>query len=170
MASGGKNFMPSAVKKELEKAGLKHVFAGTKIKKDDALKAVRHLKNAGLLKTAKRTDQIYGAAAQAQYQEDLAREEAIRQEHVQTNIRIDLGEELTAEDRGKNLTNYDPKSTLGRYQLSSQTRQSLNQERQKPGSKPTKKDSGLKPNNRKPARPANLDLADLPDMGIDFGN
>ena len=50
-------------------------------------------------------------------------EEAIKQGHIQTNIRIDLGEELVAEDRGKSLTGYDPKSALGKYQVANQGRQ-----------------------------------------------
>ncbi|MFA6410132.1 MAG: hypothetical protein WCW26_00980 [Candidatus Buchananbacteria bacterium] len=116
--AGNKKYFPVKLAKDLKAAGMGSYLFKTRLSKDQALKAIRYLQSQGKIPKFKAPSSMYQKAATWQREQDLAAQAAIRQKHVRTQIAIDLGEELSAEERGKSLTHYDPRSVLGKKPVS----------------------------------------------------
>ncbi len=163
MISGNKNYVPSKVSKELKAAGMSKSLYG-KTSRAGATKAVRHLQEKGLLSKTKTASQLFAQAEKKQAIDQEARRQTKIQKHAQANIRIDIGEETAAEDRGKGSTHYDPRSVLGKsladkIGAEQQRDQKIQSEREKLDETNQKKPTG-KPGGQ------HIDLVNLPDMDI----
>lgn len=109
MLSGDKSYLPNKIKKELRNIKL----AGNRqVSKERALRAVKHLRNKGLISKYKPASVLYREAAIKQKNDDEMAEEAERQKHVQVRLKMDLAEEMEAIETGKNP--YDPRTALGK--------------------------------------------------------
>ena len=169
MISQGKNFMPGAIKKELRAAGMNHLFSGQKITKQQALHAVSHLKDKGLLKTSRRVAQIYEPAAQEQYRQDLAKSLAKKQKHIRAGFKGDIAEEAIAEERGESSPYYDPRSVIGSGRISDQIRKEKDQKDKQSNQASGRINGSNRFNGTQTPKTKVPDLTNLPDMGIDFG-
>lgn len=115
MLAGSRGYLPSKVVKELKKGGMSQLLHKSSISKEQAIKAVRYLRSeAGdkpVISKFKSPSQLYREAALKQQKENLANQEVKRQKHIQTRLRMDVAEEATAIERGRNP--YDPRSAIG---------------------------------------------------------
>jgi len=165
MVSGGKNYLPDKIKKELKTAGFS--LTGSRIKKEQAIKALGHLKEKGMLTNKyKRPEEIYKETGVKQFDEDFAVEQEEIQKHVKANIMIDIGNEISAEERGEYPVNYDPRGILGQARLADQI--SLEQSKR---DKAIRKELGKidTKTNPKGVKGKKSMTINLPDMPIDFG-
>lgn len=115
MISGNKGYLPTTVSKELKSAGMsKLLHSSERITKNQALKALRHLQEKGMVPKVAPASALYNRAGLQQVERDAAARAAEAQVHIKANIRIDVGEEISAEDRGERSAGYDPRSVLGK--------------------------------------------------------
>lgn len=133
IVAGGKSYVPSKITKELKQAGFKSSLYG-KVTQEQAARVVRHLQSKGLLSKSKNATQLYQEATKTQTADQEAIRLAKAQKHIQANIRIDLDQEIAAEERGQQSINYDPRSVLGqnlaqRIQQEQQNREEKIQDR-----------------------------------------
>ncbi|MDD2807685.1 MAG: hypothetical protein PHW95_04165 [Patescibacteria group bacterium] len=165
MVAGGKSYLPTKITKELKAAGFHTVLSGSRVGREKALKAIKHLQGKGLLTKLKSPSVLFRAAGISQAEEDFAAEQAIKQKHIRTQIKMDVAEEMINDERGKNDNQYDHRSILGKSVIDEldaeghNRNQKISDERQK-SNKPSATKSG------KINRPQLADISNLPDMDI----
>lgn len=165
MVSGGKSYLPTKISKELKSAGFNTVFSGSRIGREEALKAVRHLQERGMLSKFKAPSSLVRAAGISQAEEDFAAEQAIKQKHIRTQIKMDVAEESINAERGQNDYHYDARSTLGKRVIDELDAERDNREQKiKDERKKMTKLSETK--SGKINRPPLVDITNLPDMDI----
>ena len=164
MIAGSKGYLPSKVSKELKSAGMSSTLYN-KVSKEQAAKAVRHLQSKGLMPKTNTASQLFSRAAKKQAIDQEALRQTKIQKHVQANIRIDIGEETSAEERGKHPVGYDPRSVLGKS-LSDKINQEQEERDKKIQAEKGKLNKTDQTKSSNKPRASHIDLANLPDMDI----
>ncbi|MDX9893675.1 MAG: hypothetical protein RB292_04695 [Patescibacteria group bacterium] len=162
--AGDQGYLPNKISQELKKAGLSSLLYG-KVSQDQAIKAIRHLQDKGLVSKSKTGTQLFRQAAKEQNQDQEASRQAKIAKNVQTQIRLDLDEELAAEERGESITNYDPRSVLGKRLIDEVDRQT-DRRNQKVQAEREKRDKLYNPKKVANHRPNLVDIKNLPDLDI----
>jgi len=165
MLSGPKRYLPKAVSKELKAAGMSKLLYSNKISKQRAIKALRHLKEKKMITRLRPVSEIYRQAGLRQVKLDEQAHTVERQKHVRANIRIDVGEELSAEDRGELGANYDPRSVLGKRVIDQVDRERASREK-KVQTERGKHEKLTRPNQARPNTKDIIQVETLPDMDI----
>ena len=165
MVSGPKRYLPKSVSKELKAAGMSKLLYSNRISKKRALKAVRHLQEKGLMSRLKPPATVYRQAGIRQVELDEQVRSIERQKHVGANIRIDIGEEVSAEDRGESLMRYDQRSVLGKRVIDEIDRKRADREK-KVKSEQDKRNTLAKNTPIKPRKSDMMPPDNLPDIDI----
>ena len=163
--SGGKNYLPQKISRELKAAGMSRLLYGGQTTKQQTVKAIKHLQNQGLLSKTKPPSKLYREAGIRQREQNQAAADAERQKHVRANIAIDIAEELAAEERGENPMKYDPKSVLGKRLIDELDEEKENRDK-KAAAEKQKMQRLSNPKNPGPPKPDSADADELPDMDI----
>lgn len=165
MISGPKSYLPTKVTKELKDAGMGGLLYKDKISKEQAVKALKLLRDKGVVSRLSPVSTMYRRAGI----EQVALDEQVRalkaQKHIQANIKIDVGEEMSAEDRGESSTHYDPRSVLGKRVIDQVDRERAAREKKIKSSQDTR-DSLTKNATVKPQKPSITMSENLPDIDI----
>ncbi|MFA6215277.1 MAG: hypothetical protein WC768_01770 [Patescibacteria group bacterium] len=165
MLANGKSYLPQKISRELEKAGLKSLLTTSHINKDQALRAIKYLQAQGSVSKFKAPSELWKKGYQQQQKQDEAIMAAEKHKHIATHLRLDLDEELAAEERGEQPINYDPRSALGKNLIDEiETDSRVRQKKVK--KEADKRDKFYNPKAVKPAKPQLMSSNELEEMDI----
>lgn len=165
IAGPGRRYLPKKISDGLKADGMSKFLYTKRVSKAQALKVVRHLQEKGLVPPHKSPSAMYRQAGLRQVELDKQSHEIESKKHIQANIRIDVGKELSAEDRGESLPPYDSRSVLGKRVIDSIDREHANRE-EKIKDEQGKRNKLTRDNTVRPQKPG-LPLSDnLPDIDI----
>ena len=165
MISGPKTYLPTKVTKELKAAGMGGLLYKDKVSKQEAVRVLKHLREKGMVSRLGPISTVYRQAGIRQVELDEQARALKAQKHIQANIRIDVGEETSAEDRGQSSTRYDPRSVLGKRVIDQIDREHAAREK-KVKSSQDKRDALTKNATVKPQKPSISMPENLPDIDI----
>lgn len=167
MIAGSKRYPPSKISKELKSAGMSHLLHSSRINKQQAMKALKYLKQKRMLPKYTEPNKILQQTAVKQYQQDLAELEAEKQKHIRARIAQELSEEAEAIEKEEDplMKHYHPGSVLANKgkRVIDEIEQEW-QKREKAIEKEEEKRKKL--TNPKGVRPEKPPLVNLPDMDI----
>jgi len=167
VVSSDKNYVPTRIARELKSANMGRLLYGSKISKQQTLKALKHLREKGLLAKQGTLTEIYKEAAAKQYEQDLANIKTEQQKHIRANIMIDIADELADEEIGEKSLRYDHHSALGQKRIIDEIEEErLKREKQRKNEM-TKQNELVNPRGAKPKKPDLVDLQNVPDLDID---
>ena len=169
MISGTKGFLPSEVKRALSQGQMSKYLYQKSIKKEDALKVIRFLKEKGMIKGS--PSSLYNHTGKLQNEED----EKEKEEKIKKNARVIIAQEVSEEaqmsEKGLDpMANYyDPRSQLGKSENRGRILDVINGERadrQKKIDEEQAKRKKIQDPRKKGERPPLADMGKFIDMDI----
>ena len=165
--ASGRRYVPDRISKELKSAGLSGLLHQSRISRQQALKALNHLLQKGLLEKYQTPTEVYKEAALQQHQQDLAEIKAQQQKHIRANIMIDITEELAEEEKRGDSAIYDSRGALGKKRVIDEIEQERKKRDRKRNEELTKRDNLTNPKGAKAKKPDLADLPQIKDLEID---
>lgn len=165
MLSGSKAYVPKAVGRELKAAGMSKLLYNNRVSREQALKAVRHLQDKGLVSRFKPASTLFREAGIKQVMLDQQAQAAELKKHVQANIRIDVSREALAEDRNKSSPSGSGRA-LGNRVIDEIDREQANREK-KVATDQNKRNARTKNTSTRSQKSDVVSPDDLPDIDID---
>lgn len=162
MISGGKNYIPGDVSKELKSAGLS--FQGSKVSKRQAMKALEHLEEKGMLPRYKSATQVYNEAGKQQTIQEI---EASKTRPAKKRFEDYKVQFINKEADSILDENYDRIKELGAKRVLDKADEHMEYREAQIKEEREKRKKIVDPKKLNPQKP---DITDLPDMPIDFGS